>query len=158
MILLVQAIPKGIISMWAGATSSIPSGWALCDGTRGTPDLRGRFVVGADSSFPHKTSGGSSTVYLQESNLPPHRHSGYTDTDGAHNHKQGIGAIDDKNFGGGPNQWPAADANTWYETYYTIGSAESSHSHYFTTSTGPGYSAGFSILPPYYALAYIMKL
>ena len=33
-------IPPGLISMWAGLISDIPTGWALCDGTNGTPDLR----------------------------------------------------------------------------------------------------------------------
>jgi hypothetical protein len=36
--------------MWSGKESEIPAGWALCDGRPGTPDLRGRFVMGADSS------------------------------------------------------------------------------------------------------------
>ena len=38
---------KGMITMWSGDVNSIPSGWALCDGTKGTPDLRGRFIVGS---------------------------------------------------------------------------------------------------------------
>ncbi|REE00547.1 tail fiber protein [Marinoscillum furvescens] len=37
-------IPKGGIIMWAGTT--VPSGWALCDGTNGTVDLSNRFVIG----------------------------------------------------------------------------------------------------------------
>ena len=40
-------VPVGSIVMWSGAVEDIPSGWALCDGTVGTPDLRDRFVVGA---------------------------------------------------------------------------------------------------------------
>ena len=38
-------VPRGAIMMWAGTTA--PTGWAICDGTQGTPDLRGRFVMGA---------------------------------------------------------------------------------------------------------------
>ena len=37
---------KGIVTMWSGTINNIPFGWALCDGTNGTPDLRGRFVLG----------------------------------------------------------------------------------------------------------------
>ena len=33
--------------LWSGSTSSVPSGWALCNGSNGTPNLRDRFVVGA---------------------------------------------------------------------------------------------------------------
>ncbi|UCG71206.1 MAG: tail fiber protein, partial [Thermoplasmata archaeon] len=32
-------VPSGTIVMWNGTV--IPNGWALCDGTNGTPDLRG---------------------------------------------------------------------------------------------------------------------
>ena len=42
-----DAIPSGVIIMWSGTIASIPPGWQLCDGTNGTPDLRDRFVVGA---------------------------------------------------------------------------------------------------------------
>ena len=44
-------IPKGGIIMWSGATTAIPQGWALCDGTNGTPNLRDRFIVGAGSTY-----------------------------------------------------------------------------------------------------------
>lgn len=37
------SIPTGGIIIWSG--SAVPDGWALCDGTNGTPDLRGRFVL-----------------------------------------------------------------------------------------------------------------
>ena len=37
--------PSGMITAFAG--SSVPAGWTLCDGTNGTPDLTGKFVVGA---------------------------------------------------------------------------------------------------------------
>ena len=39
-------IPIGGIIMWAGNPATIPAGWALCNGTNGTPDLSGRFIVG----------------------------------------------------------------------------------------------------------------
>lgn len=42
-------IPIGGIIMWSGTIASIPTGWALCDGTNSTPDLRNRFIVGAHS-------------------------------------------------------------------------------------------------------------
>jgi len=42
-----SGIPKGCILMWSGSIATIPSGFALCDGSNGTPDLRNRFVIGA---------------------------------------------------------------------------------------------------------------
>ena len=43
-----RLLPVGMISMWSGAIGSIPTGWQLCDGTNGTPNLKGRFIVGYD--------------------------------------------------------------------------------------------------------------
>jgi len=37
-------VPSGTIVAFRGSTA--PSGWAICDGTNGTPDLRGRFIRG----------------------------------------------------------------------------------------------------------------
>ena len=36
-----------MIMLWYGSVASIPSGWTLCDGTMGTPNLVGKFVKGA---------------------------------------------------------------------------------------------------------------
>lgn len=48
----------GMIMLWAGSIATIPSGWHLCDGTMGTPDLRNRLVAGAgDSWAPGFTAG-----------------------------------------------------------------------------------------------------
>jgi hypothetical protein len=54
-------IPTGAIILWSGSIGSIPTGWALCDGTNGTPDLRNRFVIGAGSTYAVGASGGSAT-------------------------------------------------------------------------------------------------
>lgn len=45
-------VPQRTIVLWSGSISAIPQGWALCDGTNGTPDLRKRFVIGADTDNP----------------------------------------------------------------------------------------------------------
>ncbi len=48
---------KGIVCLWGGDIADIPSGWHLCDGNAGTPDLRSRFVIGAGSTYnPHNTA------------------------------------------------------------------------------------------------------
>jgi len=52
------AIPTGGIILWSGSTGSVPSGWLLCDGTNGTPDLRDYFIVGAGNSFAVGNTGG----------------------------------------------------------------------------------------------------
>jgi len=48
----------GMIMLWNGTVSNIPSGWTLCDGTMGTPDLRDKFVLGAGNiPGPHESGG-----------------------------------------------------------------------------------------------------
>ena len=54
-----QVFVSGMIMLWSGSTSSVPSGWALCNGSNGTPDLRNRFVVGAGCTYAVNATGGS---------------------------------------------------------------------------------------------------
>lgn len=51
----------GMIMLWYGSIASIPSGWHICDGTMGTPDLRNKFVFGGGSASPPGTTGGEIT-------------------------------------------------------------------------------------------------
>ena len=72
----VIGVPSGIIAVWSGSEGSIPSGWYLCNGSNGTPDLRNRFIVGAGSgsSYSVGNTGGSNTVTLSTSQIPSHSH------------------------------------------------------------------------------------
>lgn len=64
-------LPKGIIFAFNGTT--IPAGWAICDGTNGTPDLRSKFIMGSDTTGTGQT-GGAPNVTLTVDNLPAHTH------------------------------------------------------------------------------------
>jgi hypothetical protein len=79
-------VPTGLIIMWSGSINSIPSGWALCNGSNGTVDLRDRFVLGLGSGSP--TTGGSNSVTptgtatiashaLTINEIPAHTHTWY---------------------------------------------------------------------------------
>lgn len=68
------AFPSGGIIIWSGTANNIPSGWKLCDGTNGTPDLRSRFVIGASSTYAKGSIGGEATHKLTTSELPSHVH------------------------------------------------------------------------------------
>ncbi len=57
--LLTALLPPGSVIMWAGST--VPIGWALCDGTSGRPDPRDKFVIGASATNTIGSTGGTST-------------------------------------------------------------------------------------------------
>lgn len=76
-----SSIPAGLISMWFGDASSVPSGWAVCDGNNGTPDLRDKFVLCAGTSHAVGSTGGSEEVTLTVEQMPSHTHSVYCVSD-----------------------------------------------------------------------------
>lgn len=71
----IGAVPVGTIILWFGDAGSVPSGWALCDGTDGRPDMRGRFPVGAGNRYRPGDTGGAASVTLSVDEMPSHSHS-----------------------------------------------------------------------------------
>ena len=51
-------VPSGGIIIWSGLSTAIPTGYVLCNGTNGTPNLQNSFVVGAGNSFATNATGG----------------------------------------------------------------------------------------------------
>jgi len=71
-----EGVPKDTIAVWTGTISSIPSGWKLCDGTNGTPDLRTRFPKCVINGITNPgLTGGQTTIVLTTAQLPFHDHS-----------------------------------------------------------------------------------
>jgi microcystin-dependent protein len=151
------SIPTGLISLWSGSIGSIPSGWNLCDGSNGTPNLTDRFIVGAGSSYAVNGTGGASTASLVTGNLPSHTHgvSGITvaNTDLSHTHQYLL----KQNTGTGRSA--SGNESNGVLTDTTGASVSMNHNHALSGATDAvGSGTSFSILNPYYALAYIMKL
>jgi len=104
-----EVVPTGVITMWSGGIISVPSGWALCDGSNGTPDLRDRFIVAAGGNYSPNDIGGLDSVSLTESELPSHTHtmntagshshSGSTNTTGDHRHDIGFSDFEGSHYG-----------------------------------------------------------
>ena len=136
--------------MWSGG--AVPTGWALCDGNYGTPDLRDKFVIGAGNSYGTGATGGSTTIAA--SNLPKH---GHTLSDPGHHH----------------TFYPAAQGTN---SGYVAASSNDSFLRFAVTSNTGTSTTGITVsenalildsngtpvsqtayLPPYYALAYIMR-
>jgi len=138
-------IPTGMISLWYGSIGSVPVGWYLCDGTNGTPDLRDRFVVGAGSVYSVAATGGAADAVLVS-----HTHTATsTVTDPGHVHQQNGNGPQSP---GGGNQVPIGPTPSGQNT----GSAVTGIT-VATSNTTVGVSATNANLPPYYALAYVMK-
>jgi hypothetical protein len=77
-------VPSGSILLWSGTAANIPSGWVLCNGLNGTPNLTDRFVMGAGSTYSPGATGGTANI----SDVPSHTHtwSGSTGSSGDHTH------------------------------------------------------------------------
>ena len=84
----VALIPRGIIVMWSGSSLSVPTEWQICDGTNGTPNLRGKFIVsaGGQANYADGAEGGQNTLSIATADAGAHTHSMTTDTQGAHTH------------------------------------------------------------------------
>ncbi len=130
-------IPVRGIIMWSGSTNEIPVGWALCDGRTveglQTPNLRDRFVIGAGQVFSVNATGGATSQTLTIAQMPNHSHT-YSD------------------------DWFEQWSDYWWGTF--SGGAYVGHAK---TKTGQptsavGGNSPVSIMPPYYALAYIMRV
>ena len=60
----IASVPSGGIIIWSGASNAIPSGWYLCNGSNGTPNLQDKFVIGAGNSYAVDASGGSKDAVI----------------------------------------------------------------------------------------------
>ena len=192
------SIPVGGIIMWSGSIASIPTNYALCDGTNSTPDLRDRFVIGAGSTYAVDATGGAATVTLSTAQIPAHTHSfsATTGSGGAHTHTASTASAGSHSHTGGTST--AGDHAHSYNATGTTGqgtdiapggtavasttgtagahshtlsiNAAGDHTHSVTVDSGgahthsvsgttgsAGSGASHENLPPYLALAFIMR-
>jgi cytoskeletal protein CcmA (bactofilin family) len=157
-------VPVGGIIMWSGIT--VPTGWSLCNGSNGTPDLRNRFIVAADSLTKTGTTSQSGTSPYDpgdvggsaDATLVSHTHSLVSMTNpGNHYHTSNSG-ITQMGFDVGGNgtvtRMDFNDGPPFNNIVYDLGGG--SHTHGIDLST-EGSVATDKNLPPYYALAFIMR-
>lgn len=186
-VVLPGLVPSGAIILWSGAVATIPTGWLLCNGANGTPDLRERFVVGAGGTYAPGDTGGADSVTLTQEQIPAHLHGvdltsggqsadhthpGTTSTNGGHSHAvkgqdndgKPTGAASDEvanieTPGSGEDYFTRFTASAGVHAHtFTTGVPSSDHTHNVNGNTGnTGGGAAHENRPPYYALAYIMK-
>jgi microcystin-dependent protein len=166
-------VPLGGIIMWSGVTA--PSGYQLCNGSdlpstsplrpgvTKTPDLRDRFIVGTGSGYGVGATGGAATVTLTTAQMPSHSHGGVTGTESAsHNH---IFPGDDQLSAANSSAWSAQSVGQFrYDAvsridftsnYWLTGDNRQNHHHIIG---GEGGGKAHENRPPYYALAFIMRV
>jgi len=138
----VYSVPSGGIIMWSGSIASIPGGWFLCNGGNGTPNLLDRFVIAAGSGYGVGAAGGSTDAIVVS-----HSH-GASSTDSGHSH-----SINKALAGGSTVGSYAGGVNLWNE----VNSTGSGSANITTSISSTGGSPSGANMPPYYALAFIMK-
>lgn len=167
-------LPAGSIIMWSGSTA--PAGWTLCDGSNGSPNLSGKFIMGfgshqeqtleyngiisyATSNPSLGSTGGYDKTGISVAQMPAHDHSGSSGSAGTHSHDFRIDTDD-----GGGEQYDThlmIRANGNCTDCYFDGIANTmgagNHSHTITVNS-KGSNQAHENRPPYYVLAFIMKL
>lgn len=135
------SFPTGGIIIWSGAESAIPSGWILCNGSGGSPDLRDRFVVGAGTTYAVDATGGSANAVAVN-----HTHTGSV-TDPGHLH-----GIDFQAVAAGPSYGSSTSGSS-------AGTQTDSATTGISITVNPltGEDGTNKNLPPYFALCYIYK-
>ena len=154
-------IPSGGIILWSGSSSSIPTGWVLCNGSNGTPNLTNRFVIGAGSGYGVGSTGGSADATLvshshtTDSIIEMNNTNGKSLTgaivkisEGFNREGTATGVFTKTNDG---NNTVTGSLSTSPVSGVTM---DANHRHGMTSAGTSGTNAN---LPPYYALCYIMK-
>ena len=163
-------IPSGGIILWSGASNKIGqpvasggtgTGWVLCDGSNGTPNLTNRFVIGAGSSYNVDDKGGSADATLvshshtTDSIIEMNNTNGKSLTgaivkisEGFNREGTATGVFTKTNDG---NNTVTGSLSTSPVSGVTM---DANHRHGMTSAGTSGTNAN---LPPYYALCYIMK-
>ncbi|WP_175900489.1 hypothetical protein [Burkholderia vietnamiensis] len=176
-------IPIGTVFMWSGSVANVSSVWgpnyALCNGQNGTPDLRDRFILGAGGSYVPGATGGTTSYTLSVANMPVHNHGIY---DPGHSH-----GVSDPGHAHGvydpghshsyvTKQATLPQSGDSTQCWFGMANAQTSASTtgigIYGSGTGIGiYGSGtgisinnagsgqaFTVIPPFYALCFVMKI
>ena len=142
-------VPVGGIIMWSGSIASLTSSapnFKLCDGNNGTPDLRNRFIIGANADNSGNATTNIETGTYSGSNIPKQSGGFKNAILISHTHTQTGGGTADDGGSNVPGSTSGGTQSNISTTGVNVNNAAS------TTQTGCDAN-----LPPYFALAYIMR-
>lgn len=177
------AYPVGGIIMWSGALNAIPAGWALCNGTNGTPNLTDKFIlcahpgrlpgtaggafsydIGTTAAGAHAHGGATAGHAITEGQMPFHAHGVF---DPGHGHPSPgtfLGPYNGVNADSGH----VAGVSFSFATLGVPGAltgisiagagGNQAHAHGIVADGNHAHNVTVPNVPPYYALAFIMKL
>ena len=151
---------KGIIIPFYGELKNIPEGWLLCDGTNGTPDLRGKTLIGTGTisdewgtvTYKVKESGGERLHKLTIKEMPSHNHTGTTNNSGLHNH----GLPTTGNYDGGGTGYDDGGGNN--PNYTRCFSATNGLHNHNLIINNTGSDNPHNLMQPYLVVNYIIKI
>lgn len=151
-----SSLPAGSIIPWYGNLADIPDGFALCNGSNGTPDLRDKFITGAGSTYALGDTGGENEVKLEAEQSVSHYHYFGWNSSNNTGYFLSFGNSQDKQFPPLPplvhaQKWNGSNGGNWSQTRTGENLATS-------LAVGADASKPHENRPPYYALYYIMKL
>lgn len=171
-----QALPVGSIIMWFGSPNNIPNGWALCDGSNGTPDMRGLMPIGVgngialgqkvgsatastSSSGSHSHGGSSGSTSLTTAQLPPHSHRLLGDSSQATTATHGLNSPQTRSVAGRT----AAVTTAYYEdagatATQLVENTGSGQGHSHSISSDGAHTHTVSLQPPARGLYFIMRV
>lgn len=167
-------LPVGMIMMWHGTLGSIPAGWQVCDGTVGTPNLMDKFVIGAGNTYSWTNTGGTTSyvsgaagshthniqpTVLAITDIPAHTHKLWAlSGSGSYGEVQGFGNNNDNVIagdGGSPKGYITTNFNGTQLVESTGGGGGHAHT---ADNVGDHTHTVENVLPPYYALFFIMRV
>ncbi|MBR0668784.1 hypothetical protein GXW71_30825 [Roseomonas hellenica] len=175
-------VPVGLIAMWSGAENAVPAGWALCDGSNGTPNLRDKFIMASGPTRPVNSTGGANSVAVATDAQGFHAHTGVTAphaiTEGqmpSHSH----GVFDPGHGHAAPGAYlgpyNGVNADSGHVSgvsfsFYTAGplpagtgisiagaGGNQAHAHGIVADGNHAHNVTVPTVPVYYSLAFIMK-
>lgn len=151
-----QYMPSGTIVLWYGTVENIPVGWVLCNGSNGTPDLRGRFVIGASDISQGPLPNEYNAYTTSTSIAGSHSHTGVTgNSDVPNTVWPQTGTAPGENDDG--KLLVGAGLNETTEVFESIAVTTDVGGNHNHTIDADG-NHQHTYLPPYHALCYIMKL
>lgn len=137
-------VPSGIIVMWHGTIASIPSGWVICDGNNGTPNLLQRFVQGVATAATNPGATGGAT----------------SKTTSGHKHDMGLRIEQgDYRIVDGPSPW--GNGQLWsgdtHRCWLEYGASPTPRTDWYSSLTKSKTDSISDIRPKYYDVAFLMK-